>query len=51
MSVGGTYSNDKIYAMKKVIEPVGESRSDFEIFAALADLFAVVVADGAAIPD
>ena len=39
ISVGGTYSNDKIYAMKKVIEPVGESRSDFEIFAGLADLF------------
>lgn len=39
MSVGGTYSNDKIYAMKKIIEPVGESRSDFEIFAGLADLF------------
>ena len=39
MSVGGTYSNDKIYAMKKIIEPLGESRSDFEIFAALSDLF------------
>ncbi|MBP9184903.1 MAG: molybdopterin-dependent oxidoreductase, partial [Fuscovulum sp.] len=39
ISVGGTYSNDKIYAMKKVIEPIGESRSDFEIFAGLADLF------------
>lgn len=39
ISVGGTYSNDKIFAMKKVIEPIGESRSDFEIFAALADLF------------
>jgi len=39
ISVGGTYSNDRIYAMKKVIEPVGESRSDFDIFASLADLF------------
>ncbi|WP_234187924.1 molybdopterin-dependent oxidoreductase [Shinella sp. NM-101] len=39
MSVGGTYSNDRIYAMKKIIEPVGESRSDFDIFADLADLF------------
>lgn len=37
ISVGGTYSNDKIYAMKKVIEPVGESLSDFEICAGLAD--------------
>src|SRR5690606_2489538 len=35
ISVGGTYSNDRIYAMKKLIEPVGESRSDFEIFAGL----------------
>lgn len=39
ISVGGTYSNDRIYAMKKIIEPIGESRSDFEIFAGLADLF------------
>ena len=39
MSVGGTYSNDRIYAMKKMIEPVGESRSDFDIFAGIADLF------------
>ena len=37
ISVGGTYSNDKIYAMKKVIEPLGESMSDYEIFEALAD--------------
>jgi trimethylamine-N-oxide reductase (cytochrome c) len=34
---GGTYSNDRVYAMKKVIEPVGESRSDYEIFESLAD--------------
>lgn len=34
---GGTYSNDKIYAMKKVIEPVAESLPDFEIFEGLAD--------------
>lgn len=37
ISVGGTYSNDKIYAMKKVIEPIAESKSDYEIFEALAD--------------
>ncbi|WP_255743839.1 molybdopterin-dependent oxidoreductase [uncultured Aliiroseovarius sp.] len=34
---GGTYSNDKIYTMKKVIEPVGESLPDYEIFGGLAD--------------
>jgi trimethylamine-N-oxide reductase (cytochrome c) len=38
ISSGGTYSNDKVYAMKKVIEPVGESRSDYEIFESLADV-------------
>ena len=25
MSTGGTYSNDKIYAMRQVIQPYGES--------------------------
>ncbi|WP_068310195.1 molybdopterin-dependent oxidoreductase [Polycladidibacter hongkongensis] len=34
---GGTYSNDRVYAMKKVIEPIGESLSDYEIFEGLAD--------------
>ena len=34
---GGTYSNDRVYAMKKVIEPMGEALSDYEIFEALAD--------------
>ncbi len=34
---GGTYSNDRVYAMKKVIEPIGESRSDYAIFEGLAD--------------
>ncbi len=34
---GGTYSNNRIYAMKKVIEPLGEAKSDYEIFADLAD--------------
>lgn len=34
---GGTYSNDRVYAMKKVIEPVGDSLPDFEIFEGLAD--------------
>ncbi|SDL34888.1 molybdopterin-dependent oxidoreductase [Aliiruegeria lutimaris] len=34
---GGTYSNDKVYAMKKVIEPIEESLPDYEIFEGLAD--------------
>lgn len=32
LTFGGSYSQDYVYAMKKVIEPVGESRNDFEIF-------------------
>lgn len=35
---GGTYSNNKIYAMKQVIEPVGESLDDFEIFRRMAEM-------------
>jgi len=41
ISSGGAYSNDKIYAMRQVIEPVGESLDDFEIFRRLADKFGV----------
>jgi trimethylamine-N-oxide reductase (cytochrome c) len=41
ISSGGTYSNDKIYAMRKVIEPYGESLDDFEIFKRLAELMGV----------
>jgi len=41
ISSGGTYSNDKIYAMRQVIEPYGESLDDFEIFKRLADLMGV----------
>lgn len=37
ISIGGTYSNDKVYAMKQVIEPVGESMSDYHICEGLAD--------------
>lgn len=37
ISSGGTYSNDKVYAMKKMIEPVGESLPDYEVFEGLAD--------------
>ncbi|MBT4888437.1 MAG: molybdopterin-dependent oxidoreductase [Rhodospirillales bacterium] len=38
---GGTYSNNKIYAMKKTIEPVGESLDDFEIFRRMAEMMGV----------
>src|SRR5690606_29577475 len=38
ISVGGTYSNDRIYAMKKVIDPIEESHNDWDIFADIADL-------------
>ena len=41
ISSGGTYSKDKVFAMRKAIEPLGESRDDFEIFRALAKLFNV----------
>lgn len=41
MSSGGTYSNDKIYAMRQVIKPYGESLDDFEIFRRLAALMGV----------
>ena len=41
LTSGGTYSNDKIYAMHQVIEPVGESLDDFEIFRRLAKVFNV----------
>src|SRR5690606_4980805 len=38
ISAGGTYSNDRIYAMKKIVDPIGDSRNDWDIFADLADL-------------
>ncbi len=41
LSSGGTYSNDKIYAMRQVIQPYGESLDDFEIFRKLAEIFNV----------
>ncbi|MFU2489202.1 molybdopterin-dependent oxidoreductase [Thauera sp. WH-1] len=41
ISSGGTYSNDKIWAMRQVIQPYGESLDDFEIFRRLAELFGV----------
>ncbi len=41
ISSGGTYSNDKIYAMRQVIQPFGESLDDFEIFSRLGELMGV----------
>ncbi len=41
ISSGGTYSKDKVYAMRQVIKPLGESLDDFEIFRRLAALFNV----------
>ena len=41
ISSGGTYSKDKVYAMRKVIEPLGESLDDFEIFRRLSAIFNV----------
>ena len=41
ISSGGTYSKDKVYAMRKIIEPLGESLDDFEIFRRLAIMFDV----------
>ncbi|HJD44278.1 MAG TPA: molybdopterin-dependent oxidoreductase [Candidatus Paenalcaligenes intestinipullorum] len=41
ISSGGTYSMDKVYAMRQVIEPYGESLSDFEIFRRLAGVLGV----------
>ncbi|WP_298359587.1 molybdopterin-dependent oxidoreductase [uncultured Litoreibacter sp.] len=39
ISSGGTYSKDKVYAMRQIIKPVGESLDDFEIFRRLAEMF------------
>ena len=41
ISYGGSYSSDKIYAMRQVIQPYGESLDDFEIFRRLGDLMGV----------
>lgn len=39
ISFGGSYSQDWVYAMKKVIEPVYESRNDYDVFYELAKRF------------
>ncbi|PSM51276.1 molybdopterin-containing oxidoreductase I, DMSO/TMAO/BSO reductase family, catalytic subunit [Campylobacter blaseri] len=36
MSYGGSYSQDYVYAMKKVIEPLWESRNDYDVFEEMA---------------
>ncbi len=41
ISSGGTYSKDKVYAMRQVIKPLGESLDDYEIFRRLAAIFGV----------
>ena len=41
ISSGGTYSKDKVYAMRKLIEPLGEAKDDLEIFRMLASKFGV----------
>lgn len=44
ISSGGTYSIDKVYAMKKIIEPLGESLPDFEIFRRMAEMLGLETA-------
>jgi trimethylamine-N-oxide reductase (cytochrome c) len=41
ISSGGTYSNDRVYAMKKIINPIEESKSDYEIFELFAEKMGV----------
>lgn len=41
ISSGGTYSQDKVYAMRQIIPPRGEALDDFEIFRRLAEIFEV----------
>lgn len=38
ISYGGSYSQDYVYAMKKVIEPIFEARNDYDIFADMAKM-------------
>lgn len=43
ISSGGSYSGNVIYAMKKVIDPVGESLDDYEIFRRLSALMGLEI--------
>ncbi|MEQ8247062.1 MAG: molybdopterin guanine dinucleotide-containing S/N-oxide reductase [Alphaproteobacteria bacterium] len=39
--IGSAYSDKYLFAMQRAVAPVGESRSDFEIYGGLADRFGV----------
>lgn len=39
ISFGGSYSQDWVYAMKKVVQPIGESKDDYDVFYELAKRF------------
>lgn len=39
--IGSAYSDKYLFAMQRAIDPVGESRSDFDIFGGLAEKFGV----------
>ena len=38
ISYGGSYSQDYVYAMRKVIEPLYEAKNDYDIFAEMAKM-------------
>lgn len=38
ITYGGSFSQDYLYAMKKVIEPLYESKCDYDIFADMAKM-------------
>ncbi|MGI2259841.1 molybdopterin-dependent oxidoreductase [Shewanella sp. GXUN23E] len=41
LTSGGTYSNNKIYAMRQAIKPMGDAMNDYDIFSSLAFMFNV----------
>ena len=41
VSWGGSYSSNVFYAMKKIVEPIGESLDDYEIFRRLSEMAGV----------
>ncbi len=41
LDLGGAAADDYLFAMSQVLEPVGEARHDFDIFASLADRMGV----------
>lgn len=38
ISYGGSYSQDYVYAMRKVIEPLWEAKNDYDVFDAMAKM-------------